>query len=273
MFPDKDTIVCISLASRPSNFGMTIHNAAYRTLGLNYLYKALSTNDLPGALTGVRALGIRGCSVSMPFKEAALALVDELDPAAAAIGAINTIVNDRGRLIGYNTDAYGAHCVLTRLDMPRDSRILILGAGGVARAISWAIKCLGYTNAVVANRSAARMATWPAPLRWPDLAWAERNQHEADLIINTTSVGMEPNADAVPIDDDPIRCSLAVIDVVVSPLETRLIRTARATGRRVICGYELSLQQAARQFELYTGQHAPLSEMEESLRHLIESRI
>lgn len=270
IFPNKDTVVCISLASKPSNFGMSVHNAAYRALGLNFLYKAFSTDDLPAALAGVRALGIRGCSVSMPFKETAAGLVDELDAAATAIGAINTIVNDRGRLYGYNTDAYGAQQVLAQLDLARDSRLLILGAGGVARAVLWAVKSLGYTSIMVTNRSAERLRTWQASLEWSVLPWGEHNSYPADLIINTTSVGMEPDVDAVPIGDDAIQRSRAVMDVVVSPLESRLIRTARLLGRAVVCGYEMSLQQAARQFELYTGKPAPLQNMEENLRQLLK---
>lgn len=269
IFPNKDTVVCISLASKPSNFGMSVHNAAYRALGLNFLYKAFSTNDLSAALAGVRALGIRGCSVSMPFKETATGLVDELDAAARAIGAINTIVNDRGRLYGYNTDAYSAQQVLAQLDFPRDGRLLILGAGGVARAILWAVRSLGYTNVAVANRSAERLRAWPTSLGWSILPWDERNSYPADLIINATPVGMVPDVDEMPISDEAIQRARAVMDVVVSPLESRLIHKARMFDRVVVCGYEMSLQQAARQFELYTGKLAPLPTMEESLRQLL----
>jgi shikimate dehydrogenase len=248
---------------------MSVHNAAYRALGLNFLYKAFSTDDLPAALAGVRALGIRGCSVSMPFKETAAGLVDELDVAATAIGAINTIVNDGGRLCGYNTDAYGAQLVLARLDMTRDSRLLILGAGGVARAILWAVRSLGYINIVVTNRSTERLRMWAPSPEWSILPWDERNSYPADLIINATPVGMGPDVDEMPISDEAIQLSRAVMDVVVTPFESRLIRTARTLGRTVVCGYEMSLQQAARQFELYTGKPAPLQNMEESLRHLL----
>ena len=271
IYPNKDTVVCISLASKPGNFGMMVHNAAYRALSLNFLYKAFSTDDLPAALAGVRALGIRGCSVSMPFKETAAGLVDELDAAATSIGAINTIVNHQGRLYGYNTDAYGAQQVLARLDLPRDGRLLILGAGGVARAILWAVRSLGYKNIVVTNRSTERLHRWPSSPGWSILPWEERNNYPADLIINATPVGMVPDVDEMPIGDDAIQRSRAVMDVVVTPMETRLIRTARLLGRAVVCGYEMSLQQAARQFELYTGKAAPLQNMEESLRQLLRN--
>ncbi|NNG65098.1 shikimate 5-dehydrogenase, partial [Pseudomonas fragi] len=104
MNPDKDTRLCISLSGRPGNFGLRFHNHLYEQLGLNFYYKAFSSKDLAGAVTGIRALGIRGCGVSMPFKEACIALVDELDTSARAIASINTIVNTDGHLKAYNTD-------------------------------------------------------------------------------------------------------------------------------------------------------------------------
>src|SRR3990172_6053257 len=104
---EKDTQLCISVAARPSNFGTTIHNAVFRKLGLNFIYTAFGITDIAGAVVGVRALGIRGCSVSMPFKEAVIPYLDALDPAARTIGAVNTVVNDSGRLTGYNTDIAG----------------------------------------------------------------------------------------------------------------------------------------------------------------------
>lgn len=248
---------------------MTVHNAAYRTLGLNFLYKAFAVDDLRGALAGVRALGIRGCSVSMPFKEIAVSFVDELDSAAVSIGAINTIVNDSGRLIGYNTDAYGAQVVLARLDLPRASRVLLLGAGGAARAILYALKSLGYSNITVANRSLTRIAAWPNSPDYSFLPWAERHAFVPDIIINSTSVGMTPSTHDIPIGEESVARTRAVFDVVVTPPETRLIQLARAQGKLAICGYEMSLHQAVRQFELYTGHAAPVAKMEECMKQLV----
>ena len=104
MNPNKDTQLCMSLSGRPGNFGLRFHNHLYEPLGLNFYYKAFSSKDLTGAVGGIRALGIRGCGVSMPFKEACIALLDELDPSAAAIDSVNTLVNTQGHLKGFNTD-------------------------------------------------------------------------------------------------------------------------------------------------------------------------
>ena len=102
--PSRDTVLCISLAGRPGTFGVRFHNHLYQQLGLDFYYKAMRTDDLPAAVAGIRALGIRGCGVSMPYKEACMALVDEIDPSAAAIESVNTLVNTEGHLKAYNTD-------------------------------------------------------------------------------------------------------------------------------------------------------------------------
>lgn len=120
MNPNKDTQLCMSLSGRPGNFGLRFHNHLYEQLGLNFYYKAFSSQDLPGAIGGIRALGIRGCGVSMPFKEACIALVDELDASAQAIASINTIVNTNGRLKAYNTDYIAIEQLLKTHAVPQD---------------------------------------------------------------------------------------------------------------------------------------------------------
>src|SRR5689334_15222842 len=115
---DKDTKFCISLAGRPGNFGTRFHNHLYEQLGLNYRYKAFATQDIRGALAGVRALGVRGCSVSMPFKESCIPLLDALEPSATSIGAVNTIVNENGWFTGHNTDYLAVSHLLQRLESP-----------------------------------------------------------------------------------------------------------------------------------------------------------
>ena len=222
LFPNKDTVVCVSISARPSNFGMTVHNAAYRALGLNYLYKSFCVTDLPGALAGVRALGLRGCSLSMPFKEQVLPLLDALDPAAESIGAVNTVVNESGRLVGHNTDAHGAKVVLAGLGLADESCVLILGAGGVARAVLYALESLGYNNIAVSNRTPGRLIDWTGAREPTTVPWADRDQFPADLIINATPVGMAPDADLLPIGEDAFRGETATDDrgvqVVVAAL-------------------------------------------------------
>src|SRR5574344_158860 len=129
---NKETVMCMSLAARPGNFGTRFHNFLYEELGLDYLYKAFRTQDIVGAIAGVRALNIRGCAISMPFKEACIPLVDELDPSAQAIDSINTIVNTDGHLKAYNTDYIAIAQLLAAHQVSADLRFSLRGSGGMA---------------------------------------------------------------------------------------------------------------------------------------------
>lgn len=268
---DKDTQLCISLASRPSNLGSTLHNAAYEALGLNFVYKAFGTNDLEGALTGVRALNIRGCSLSMPFKEAVLPLLDELDETARIIGAVNTIVNDSGMLTGHNTDAVGARKALEAIRAKPGETVLLLGAGGAARAIVFALRQIGFSQVRVSNRVPSKIKHLDSILHCEVVPWEERHQTGADLLINATSMGMSPGFDQPPMEAEFLRQARAVMDVVVSPMESSLIKLARSVGADVAPGYFMSLEQAIAQFRLYTGETPPREVMEENLMRLLSS--
>lgn len=155
------------------NFGLRFHNHLYEQLGLNFYYKAFSSQDLPGAVGGIRALGIRGCGVSMPFKEACIALVDELDASASAIQSINTIVNTNGHLKAYNTDYIAVAQLLDSHRIPKDTRFALRGSGGMAKAVASALRDGGYHDGVIVARNAqagqALADSWAMPGR---LSWA-----------------------------------------------------------------------------------------------------
>ncbi|TSA58518.1 MAG: shikimate 5-dehydrogenase [Methylophilaceae bacterium] len=267
---NKDTQLCISVASRPGNFGTTLHNAAYAALGLNFVYKACGITDIAATMVGVRALGIRGCSVSMPFKEAVITYLDELDETAQVIGAVNTIVNDAGRLTGYNTDVIGARVALEALQARPSESVLLLGAGGAARAILFALRQIGFNQVRVAGRDLEKIHRLDTILSCQPVAWAERQKAPVDLVINATSVGMNPNAESMPLEEAFIQQSRAVMDVVISPIETRLIGCARSAGKGVAPGYLMSLEQTMAQFTLYTGVKPPRNLMEQDMRRLLE---
>lgn len=141
---NKDTTVCMSLAARPSNFGTRFHNFLYDALDLDYLYKAFTTTDLAAAIGGVRALGIRGCAISMPFKEACIPMVDELDPSAKAIDSVNTIVNTNGYLKAYNTDYIAIAKLLAEHQVSNQLTFVLRGSGGMAKAVACALKDAGF---------------------------------------------------------------------------------------------------------------------------------
>ena len=270
---NKDTQLCISIAERPSNFGTTLHNMAYTAMNLNFIYKALAISDVEGAITGVRALGIRGCSISMPFKERVIPYIDELDETAKIIGAVNTVVNDSGHLIGYNTDVLGAMMSIKSLKLLSTESVLILGAGGVAKAIIFALKHLGITQIRVANRNLEKIYRLNSILPCIPIAWSEREAEPVDIIINATSMGMHPNQELMPLDREYISKARAVMDVVISPMETLLVSFARSLGKEVAPGYLMSLEQTMCQFKLYTGIEAPRALMEENLKLMLDQTI
>lgn len=249
---NKDMTLCISLAGRPSNIGTRFHNYLYEELGLNFAYKAFTTRDIEGAIGGVRALGIRGCSVSMPFKEAVIPLVEEMTASASAIDSVNTIVNDDGRLTAYNTDYEAVTELIGRHALDRDAPVLLRGSGGMAKAVVAAFRDCGYCDLTVLARNASAGSALAEKYGY---RWVQHDPAPADaIIVNVTPLGMNgPEAAALAFPPSQIEAARAVFDVVASPAETPLIRAARAAGRPVISGAEVIALQAARQFELYTG--------------------
>ena len=251
MNPDKDTRLCISLSGRPGNFGLRFHNHLYEQLGLNFYYKAFSSKDLAGAVTGIRALGIRGCGVSMPFKEACIPLLDALAPSAAAIGSVNTIVNDDGHLTGHNTDYAAIAPLLIKHGVPAETPFVARGSGGMAKAVVSAFRDAGFRDGTIVarNEAAGRALAESCGYRWAPEPVA------APLLVNITPIGMEggPEAEALSFSEPMVAEARFIFDVVALPPETPLIRKARALGKTVITGAEVAVLQAVGQFVLYTG--------------------
>ncbi|MFJ3033057.1 shikimate 5-dehydrogenase [Curtobacterium pusillum] len=250
---NKDMQVCISLAARPSNIGTRFHNFLYDELGLNFAYKAFTTTDLAGAVTGIRALGIRGCSVSMPFKEAIIPLVDVVEESAAAIESINTVVNDDGVLTASNTDYEAVASLLASHAVDPTSSVLLRGSGGMAKAVTAAFRGAGFERLTVVARNEQ---TGPALASQYGYDWVadEREASPADVVVNVTPLGMRGDQqDALAFEQDRIEAAHTVFDVVAFPSETPLVLAGRTAGKRVITGAEVIALQAARQFERYTG--------------------
>lgn len=250
----KDTLLCMSLAGRPGTFGTRFHNHLYDALGLDYVYKAFTTDDLPAAVGGVRALGIRGCAVSMPFKEDVVPLVDELDPSAAEIASVNTIVNTDGHLKAFNTDVIAVAALLRERDVPADRPVLLRGSGGMARAVAFALRDAGSRDVTVVARNER---SGPALAEDAGVAWVAAPDPDARgvVLINATPVGMAGGTESedLAFPGPVVDAAAAVLDVVASPPETPLIARARAAGVPVVTGAEVIALQALEQFVLYTG--------------------
>lgn len=249
---NKDTVMCISLAARPSNIGTRFHNYLYAELGLDFIYKAFSTDDLPAAIGGVRALGIRGCSVSMPFKEAVLELVDEVEPSARAIGAVNTIVNTDGHLSAANTDYEAIAELITRHALNPAERVVVRGSGGMAKAVVAAFRGAGFQDLTIVARNSV---AGPALADAYGYNWVPRDPTPgAEILVNVTPLGMQgADSDVLAFSPEHVAAAHTVFDVVAFPAQTPLIRQARSTGTAVITGAEVIALQAARQFARYTG--------------------
>jgi shikimate dehydrogenase len=266
---NADTKLCISVSAKPSNIGMSIHNAGYSTLELNYFYKACSIQgSLEDLISAIICLKIKGCSISQPYKEQILKNLNKIEEAANIIGAVNTILNEDGILMGFNTDYIGAKKVIESLNCPNTSSVLVLGAGGVARAILFALNQLGFSEIFLSNRSPNRAKSLNNLAKLKCIQWEKRSQIEADIVINATSIGMNEN-DSMPIDIGVLKSAKAIIDVIAFPVQTELVKIACGMGKVVVPGYLMAFEQAVAQFEIYTGRVAPRDEMFSALKKIL----
>jgi len=261
-----------------------MHNAAFRELGLDFRYKLRSVK--PEALghfvsSIMRRPDVRGASVTIPHKVSVMAHLDEVDVVARRIGAVNTIVNEDGWLKGYNTDSTGAlRSLEDAFGDLRGAKVVILGAGGAARAISYQLAAL-VEELVILNRTLERAENLANSLiEFPECRSEvsahsltseslERSLERADIVINATSVGMKPNTDASPIDSGLLRPDLLVLDIVYNPPMTKLLREAEAAGASTLTGIGMLVYQGAAAFKLWTGRNAPVETMMRSVEEAL----
>ena len=237
-----------------------IMNAAFRRENVAAVYLALHAKTLKDLLTCVREIPIHGISVTMPYKEAILPYLDNTDAHSAKIGACNTVVRAQdGKLYGFNTDAAGIVRPLERrLNTLEGARILVIGAGGAARAAVFGLKERG-SEVYILNRSAAPAKKLAHQARARIMKRPDLKKMAFDVIINATPVGMGNTRDT-PLQEKEINARY-VFDMVYDPAETRLLKLAKERGAQIIPGIEMFVHQAARQFEIWTGKPAPWDEM------------
>ncbi len=253
-----------------------MHNAALAALGLDCVYVAFHVrpNELERAIAGMRGLGIGGLNVTVPHKVGVMAHLDEISEEARAIGAVNTIANRDGWLSGYNTDAYGVMESLRQEGglerLP--PKVVLLGAGGAARAILYALlQCDEVEEIALLNRTVEKAEALagdldPAATKVRVGGLERRTDiRETGLLINSTSVGMHPDADTSPVEDaDALHDGLLVLDIVYNPLQTQLMRQAAAHGARALNGLGMLVFQGARSFEIWTGRKPPTEVMKDA---------
>jgi len=264
-----------------------MHNAGFQALGLDYCYVPfpVAPDNLGQAVQAVRALNLAGVNVTIPHKEAVIPFLDELAPEAASIGAVNTIVHQDGQLVGYNTDGKGFLLSLTEgLNLDIQGRtIVLLGAGGAARGVGMELARAGAGRLILINRNLERGQELARDIArhtggniearpWEEGIMAEALSG-AQVLINTTSVGMYPHCHVPPVvNPELLPEGLAVCDLIYNPMTTSLLEAAEAKGLRTLSGWGMLLYQGVLAFELWTGHKAPVELMKEALLKALNSK-
>ena len=257
----------------------SMHNAAFGKMGLDcaYIPFRVEKESLAAAINAVKALNMGGLNVTIPHKVAVIPFLDELEPLAQKIGAVNTIINDDGNLKGYNTDAGGfLNALLQKGVEPRAKKAVVIGAGGASRAISFTLMEMG-AEIVILNRRqeigwAVELAAAISDSFKKEVKALELNNDNltaaldsADILVNATSVGMSPDANQSPVPSMLLKAQLVVFDAVYNPLKTRLLAEAESSGALTVSGIDMLVWQGALAFELWTGVKAPIDIMKASV--------
>lgn len=270
----KTTVCCIIGNPVEHSLSPQMHNAGYHHLGLNFVFTAFHVTNVKEALMGFKALGVRGIVVTVPHKIAVMQYVDEIDEAARTIGAVNTIVNDKGVLKVTNTDWVGGLKTLEKVTSVKGKKVAVLGTGGAARALIYGLQKEG-ASVTVYNRTLAHAEKVKNDFNLEGAYSLTDKKHimNVDIIINTTVLGMEPeHRNESPIPIDFIDSHHIVFDIVYTPKKTKLLTMAESKGATIVYGDKMVLYGAVLQFELFTGVKAPFEAMEKGLLEAEEKK-
>lgn len=255
------------LLGRPArhSFSPVMHNAGFKALKLNSVYLAFEPDNLKKTFFGLKEIGVAGFNLTMPFKEEIVAYLDVIDSIARRIGAVNTVVNSNGRFTGYNTDGIGVVESLKRVTSLKGKKVLLIGSGGAAKA---AALYLAQENALVSITSrhqlnAVKLAKFTG--MESIVLGSVKDEHDFDIIINATPVGMVPKINEMPLQSGILKEGLIVFDMVYDPVETALLKEAKRRRCVTVNGIDLLLNQGYSAFKLFTGKAAPKKEMEEAV--------
>jgi shikimate dehydrogenase len=254
-----------------------MHNAAFEKLGLDNIYVPfhVKSGELEDAINGAHAMGIRGLNVTIPHKTEVIKYLDYLDIAAGLIGAVNTIEFGENGAVGHNTDGIGAVRAIEEITSLKDKKILLMGAGGAARAISFQILMNGASSLVISNRTNEKaeelrddlVEKLDPDVRVIDMGFKlEKELNDVDILINTTSVGMYPNISQKPlVTGDMMHEGLIVYDIVYNPLKTGLLVEAENAGAETISGVKMLMYQGVEAFKIWTGIEPPIEVFQNAL--------
>ena len=249
-----------------------IHNQAFRRMGLNAVYLAFEVKSLEEAVAGIRELGIRGLSVTLPFKTEILSYLDNIEEMASKIRAVNTLAVEGRNLVGYNTDCRGAlESLGERVDL-KGKRVILLGAGGAARAIGFGLKEKGCQVALF-NRSRNRAEVLARELECVHHSLSSFKEMDGDVLVNATSVGMYPFDTTSPVPKKILREGMVVMDIVYRPLKTKLLQEAEEKGCLAIDGLEMLARQGAAQLDIWTGWRQEVGQIKADLHRVLEAEV
>ena len=258
------------------SFSPPMHNAAFEALGMDYAYVAfdVNPNNLKSAIEGAGALNIKGFNVTIPHKIEVMQYLDELDDVAELIGAVNTI--DFKNLKGYNTDGIGAIRAIEEVSSVKNKDVVVAGAGGASRAISFYLAKFGANSITILNRNVDKAKSLASDISDSDLISEVKSDsisnissylNDSDILIDTTPLGMHPHVDDEPIAKaEDMHDYLVVFDAVYNPNETVLLKEAIKAGAKPVYGIKMLLYQGVESFKIWTGDDAPVDVMEKALK-------
>ncbi|MFH1612396.1 MAG: shikimate dehydrogenase [bacterium] len=259
-----------------------IHNAAFKKLKLNYIYTAFNVKDVKSALLGVKSLNIKGLSVTIPHKVEVIKYLDEIEEISKYIGSVNTIINEEGKLKGLSSDGFGALKSLKECGVKlNNKKVLILGSGGVARAIAFTLvlkekisqlTILGIIEEEVNQLKNDILSKTKVKVKGNILSndFLKQEIENTDILINCTSVGMYPKVKETLVPSKYLKKNLVVFDVVYNPEKTCLLKDAQKKGCKIISGLDMFIYQAAVQFEKWTGISAPIKVMKNAAKKALK---
>lgn len=261
----------------------SIHQEAFDYLGLNCVYRPFPVREtnLPTLLAGIKILGIKGVNVTAPYKEKVLPYLDQLSPSAASIGAVNTILQKKRKLIGYNTDTQGFLKTIVEVIPTKvlGGKVLVLGAGGSARAVIYALQSLSPEGVIIFNRTLAKakilqqwaenFVSFPLEVYPMEANLLKEKLKEISFLVNATPVGMTKGKEMCLVEEEDLHSSMVVLDLIYCPKETLLLKRAKRKGILAFNGLGVLLNQAVESFEIWTEKKAPFQIMENVLNRYI----
>ncbi len=269
VFDSSTPLYCVLGDPVSHSLSPLMHNTAFQDINFKAVYTAFEVKDIEFAIKGIRALGIKGASVTIPHKLSVMEYLDEIDETAVKIGAVNTVINKEGKLFGYNSDCLGAINALLEKTEIKGKKVILCGAGGAARAIGFGLISEG-ADLKILNMIVDEGESLASDLGVNFYHLSEYENHSCDIFINATPVGMSPEIDEIVVPASFLKKEMVVMDIVYNPLKTKLLTEAEKKGCKIVDGLSMFVYQGVSQFESWTGKKAPVELMRNTVIKALE---